>query len=120
MTESSWTVVPNPDAKPAEHVETRMGYKCQDCEAIINPDEQDVDITLYECGQCGTRFNRDISYADNHQCPDCLKFSSKVAEMSCPECQAGELDEIEIAQDENGDWVEVDETELADDAEQFE
>ena len=70
----------------------RKMKKCLECEAVVL--EGDEGPALYECGDCGIKFNRDGSYNDNHQCPDCRKFSMKLADESCPECGQGELEDV--------------------------
>ena len=72
--------------------ETIPRLKCQNCEEVVEEDAG----PLYECGDCGTTFNRENSYANNHQCPDCHKFAAKIAEKSCPQCCEGELEEVEV------------------------
>lgn len=68
-------------------------YICQSCEEIIPEDRADEAGPLYECGDCGTQFTRANSANDNHQCPDCNKFASKLADRACPDCEEGALDE---------------------------
>lgn len=74
-------------------IEEFNGFVCYSCEEHIAG--EDVSSPLYECGNCGTQFTRDTSANDNHQCPDCNKFGSKVADQGCPECNEGELTEFE-------------------------
>lgn len=66
-------------------------YRCPECDETFVKDECDT-IVLYECNDCGTIFSRDNS-ADgaSHRCPDCNKFSSKLTDEGCPECEEGEL-----------------------------
>lgn len=71
--------------------ETYDAYLCDDCGAVVSEDDGSECGPLYECPECGTRFNRDNSANDNHQCPECNKFSSRVADHCCPECEEGEL-----------------------------
>jgi len=69
-------------------------YKCEACEALVSQDNPDIE-SLYECPNCGELFTRSNSYTgDGHQCPSCHKFSSKVTDLGCPECQAGQLEMI--------------------------
>jgi hypothetical protein len=77
----------------------RTRYQCEACEAVC--DEPDP-IALYECGNCGTIFNRDDS-ADgcSHKCPDCNKFASKLGDVSCPDCGKGPVE------DDTGPYCEV-------------
>ena len=73
------------------------GWGCESCEFTIQDPADNDDISpLYECGNCGTTFNRANSANDNHQCPNCNKFGAKVAEYCCPDCESVELEEIDI------------------------
>jgi DNA-directed RNA polymerase subunit RPC12/RpoP len=65
------------------------GEVAPSCEKEFDDDGEAV--ALYECGECDTRFTRDTSANDNHQCPYCNKFGSKVTDCGCPECNEGEL-----------------------------
>lgn len=86
-------------------------YKCRNCDEITLVDEADT-ITLYECGECGTVFSQENSYTGyNHQCPDCHKFSSKLTDEGCPECQEGELEETDGSQCDECDEIFEDEKE---------
>lgn len=68
-------------------------WECDSCGALV---EEPGDEPLYECGDCGQRFNRENSYTGwNHQCPTCHKFASKLDDVSCPECGEGEMSEFE-------------------------
>lgn len=69
------------------------GFKCESCEEHV--DAADVESPLYECGNCATVFTRETSANSNHQCPECNKFGSKIAENGCPECNEGELVEFD-------------------------
>jgi DNA-directed RNA polymerase subunit RPC12/RpoP len=77
--------------QPAEENPAR--FKCDSCEAEFEDDGEAV--ALYECNDCGTRFTRETSANDNHSCPDCNKFGSKVTDCGCPECNEGELVNME-------------------------
>ena len=77
--------------QPAEEDAPR--FKCDSCEAEFDDDGEAV--TLYECNDCGTRFTRETSANDNHSCPNCYKFGSKVTDCGCPECNEGELVNME-------------------------
>ena len=66
-------------------------YQCQECETIS---KEQGESPLYECNNCGRKFTRDNSANDNHQCPDCNKFASKLADSACPECEQGEQEEL--------------------------
>ncbi len=68
-------------------------FQCDSCGATFQ-DEMEA-VSLYECAECGTRFTRDTSANNNHQCPDCNKFAGKVSDYGCPECNEGELSELQ-------------------------
>jgi len=72
-------------------IETIQAYKCVECLEI----SEKAGERLYECRDCGTLFTRANS-ADgmSHRCPDCNRFSSKVADQSCLDCQEGEVEKI--------------------------
>ena len=95
-------------------MEKKTGYKCQDCDTIIDPDDgSDLEVPLYECNSCGTVFNRDNSAdGESHRCPDCNKFGAKLADKSCPACQEGQIEEITIQREtEEDEWEESQEDE---------
>jgi len=88
--------------------ETITAYKCQSCEELVREEAVDPGNPLYECNNCGTVFSRNNSLnGESHQCPDCNKFASKIAEAACPECEEGDLDQIEAVEDEEGNLVEA-------------
>jgi len=92
----------------SETKDTQAGYKCEACETIWSEDGAPEFEVFYECGNCGTIFSRGDSYdGDSHRCPDCMKFSSKLYDKGCPECEEGEVVEITMTQDADGKWVEV-------------
>lgn len=80
----------NEKAQGKRFLELIPAFLCDECEAI----SEEAGGTLYECAEDG-KFNRETSFNDNHQCPECRKFSAKVAEQSCIECNAGEVREID-------------------------
>ena len=81
-----------------------MPVKCLSCDAIS---EEGSGEPLYECGSCGTIFNRNQSTYGNHQCPDCNKFASKLASDSCSECEEGEIEDIRAEYcEECSEWFE--------------
>lgn len=73
-------------------LESDTFYKCTECGEIA----EDYAEKLYECNDCGTIFTRDNS-ADggSHQCPDCNRFASKIADMACTSCEEGEVTEVQ-------------------------
>jgi hypothetical protein len=62
-------------------------FQCDGCAETFQEDFEAV--SLYECAEYGTRFTRDTSAHNNHQCPDCNKFAGKVSDFGCPECNEG-------------------------------
>ena len=75
-------------------------FKCLECGELAD----EAGDTLYECGGCCTRFTRGNS-ADGYgnRCPDCRKFSAKLADQSCVACEEGEVEEVEeVEEDEDG------------------
>lgn len=72
------------------------GFRCVDDEDHVYTSEDDLGPALYECGECGTIFNRDNSANNNHQCPQCNKFGSKLDAHSCPECEGAEVEEVDV------------------------
>jgi hypothetical protein len=83
---------PSGDAE-AETGEDPDRFQCDGCGETFQDDFEA--LSLYECAECGTRFTRDTSANNNHQCPDCNKFAGKVSDCGCPECNEGELFELE-------------------------
>lgn len=76
------------EAKPAE------AKRCAECGTLCDDDTDGG--PLYECGECGHRFNREA--AGGNRCPECSRFGSRIADESCPECEAGELESSEAHQ----------------------
>jgi DNA-directed RNA polymerase subunit RPC12/RpoP len=68
-------------------------YWCDECDRYHTQEQAEEGGPLYECGNCGTTFTRTNSANDNHQCPDCNKFGSKLADVSCPDGNETEMDE---------------------------
>lgn len=92
----------------ADGLEILNGHKCESCDEILEEGSA-IEVPLYECGSCGTIFNRDNSAdGDSHRCPDCNKFGSKVSDTSCSECQEGEVIEIEYVEND-GELEEIEE-----------
>lgn len=82
---------PAPSDVP-DWIEVVEGFRCTDCEALS---EEGSGEPLYECGDCGTRFTREESQTgDSHKCPDCGKWSAKVADDVCEECGEGETEKV--------------------------
>lgn len=77
-------------------VEKIDGYKCDSCDMLYDDDSANFE-PLYECQNCGTRFIRSNSMTgDNHQCPDCAKFASKLSDNGCEDCGEGDCEETEL------------------------
>jgi len=74
---------------------TKSGRKCPSCDRVFDSNEYDELVKLYECGNCGVVFTRENSYrGDNHQCPECMKFSTVLTpDSGCPDCGDTEVDE---------------------------
>lgn len=87
-----------------------VAYWCDECERHHTQEEVTDSGPLYECGNCGTVFTRANSANDNHQCPDCNKFGSKLADFSCPEGNEDELDEQVAYEIEGTLYVQVQES----------
>lgn len=65
---------------------------CPECNALIPLDEVS-DERVYECGECGTSGTGE----DARRCDQCNKFTAKVSDTSCPECDAA-MDDAEKTQ----------------------
>jgi DNA invertase Pin-like site-specific DNA recombinase len=100
---------PAAPAKPSHELETVTAFQCAECAAILLPDDTRDAGPLYECNDCAERFTRDNS-ADGYsnRCPFCNKFSAKAADHACPECEAGELEELQ-AVEVDGELIPLDE-----------
>lgn len=86
---------------PPDPSETIKAYLCQDCGHLS---EEANPAALYECGNCGTVFNRDNSAdQDSNKCPDCNKFSSKLAEECCDSCEQGIVEEVQAVRNADGE-----------------
>jgi rubrerythrin len=73
----------NPDA---------VAWRCASCGVELTEDEADQGQgPLYACGQCGSTFSAD---AESNRCPDCNRYGRKLAELSCPACEDGELEPV--------------------------
>jgi hypothetical protein len=71
------------------------GFKCNSCDTLW-ADEPEY-VTLYECSDCGVVFSKENSLTgDGHQCPSCHKFSAKLSDVGCPDCQEGEVEEEDL------------------------
>jgi DNA-directed RNA polymerase subunit RPC12/RpoP len=98
------TVPEKQEKKPIpEGFEEATGWLCEDGCELMDEDGG----TLYECGECGTRFNQENSSdGSSHRCPDCHKFSSKTEEVACAECGTAATHEEECYRcDECGELV---------------
>jgi len=68
-------------------------YECDSCEETFE-DNTDV-VTIYECRPCDIKFTQETSMNGNRQCPDCGKLGALFTSRGCPECNEGELNEID-------------------------
>lgn len=66
--------------------------ECSECNALILPEDVS-DERVYECGECGTKGIGE----DGRRCDQCNKFTAKVSDTSCPECEAM-MDDAETVQ----------------------
>ena len=90
---ASRTNVADPDAyeDDARIIEVER-WLCAECGALS---EETLGEAVYECGTCGTEFPRSGSYdGDSARCPDCGKFSSKLRDDACVDCEVGEVEWI--------------------------
>lgn len=67
--------------------EAMSAYRCTECREI----QEESHGPVYECGGCGTTFSKEDE--GTHQCPDCRRFASKLADDSL-ECCNAEAEEI--------------------------
>jgi peptide subunit release factor 1 (eRF1) len=68
------------------------GYKCEGCDELVSVEDAEEAGPLYECGSCGTTFNKENSQdGDSNRCPDCGLFSGKIADHCCPDCEDSAL-----------------------------
>lgn len=88
---------------------------CDNCGELSAMEEAKESGPLYECGKCGEVFTRNSSANGNHQCPSCNTMAAKADDVSCPKCEAGEIEETDAIEMDDGRLVTVDdmETELA-------
>ena len=79
--------------------------RCDSCDEI-SPAGDDLLQTLYECGECGTRYTQDASAdGDSNRCPDCNRFGARVGD-ACPACCEGEVEQCE-AREVDGDLFDL-------------
>lgn len=79
--------------------------KCPGCDHIWT-NEDDINEPLYECEEHGL-FSRRQTEQGNHQCPECSKFGSKVADVSCPEECTEELESLPAYEIEGNLYVSI-------------
>jgi len=80
---AAW-IAKNPDA---------IAWRCAACEAeFTDADGDGGQGSLLECGECGTRFTYQAE--GSTRCPDCNRFAAKVADLACPGCEEGGLEEV--------------------------
>lgn len=73
-------------------LEPIVAYKCDSCDELSETCEAE---SIYECGTCGSSFLRsNSSDGDSSRCPSCNKFSSKLADSACSQCQEGGVEEV--------------------------
>lgn len=76
-----------------EKAKAQPRFRCNSCEEEFEDDNESQ--PLYECGECGNQFTPEQSEDGSHRCSDCNKFCSKISDLGCPDCGAGQLEEIE-------------------------
>lgn len=72
-----------------------MAFVCEECQgSFAEPGE-----ALFECSRCGQ------TLVDERRCPDCNIFMAKVADESCPDCEApleGDLEQVRVFETGDG------------------
>lgn len=70
---------------------------CTSCEMAV---EVDYDNPVYDCPNGCGEFTRNYSYdGASHCCPQCVKFSSKVADGTCPDCEGYDFEDVNECSD---------------------
>jgi rubredoxin len=81
-------------AEPEKRVkEEAFHFRCTQCGETYEDDS--VAVRRYMCGSCGTEFTADETVSQNNQCPDCNRFAQLASDHGCPECEHGEIEEVE-------------------------
>lgn len=78
-----------PKPKPARVLKNAPVFEVLICSECNEPfEEGNIGEQVYECSNCGTKGVGD----DARRCSDCNKFTAKISDVSCPECE----NEIEV------------------------
>lgn len=78
-----------PKPKPARVLKNAPVFEVLICPGCKEPfEEYNIGEQVYECSICGTKGVGD----DARRCSDCNKFTGKLSDASCPECE----NEIEV------------------------
>lgn len=75
-------------------------FLCSQCgELTLEKNDEPV----YECGQCGTTGTGE----DGRRCDQCHKFTAKISETSCPQCEAAmdDAEDVHVRQATDGTLV---------------
>jgi transcriptional regulator with XRE-family HTH domain len=59
-------------------------YVCLDCEHRFDPDDEEAG-PVYCCDECGVDFT---PLEGGNRCPECNRFSPRIADARCPECES--------------------------------
>lgn len=79
----------------ASEIGTHAAWLCLECGLIA----EDSGGPLYECDECGERFNEDTSQDGfSNLCPDCGAGAEQVADDSCIECCQFEAERVLVAE----------------------
>jgi len=74
-----------------------MSKRCLGCLEVFTEDE--IAVPSYECSYCGLVFSSEDSPNGKNQCPDCLKFASKLSAETCPTCGNTSFEDVEECTD---------------------
>ena len=79
------------DTPAPPRAEWYEAYHCSECDELTI----ETGYALYQCSDDGTCFTRTGS-ADGytHRCPECNKFSAKISDHACANCEEAEADEV--------------------------
>lgn len=90
--EGAGAVVQAPPSGPLR-LDSALVWQCDECNEWSH---EPADLKLYECKECGNKFNENDAEGDNaNKCPDCVKRGRKIADQSCEKCDQGPVQEIE-------------------------
>jgi hypothetical protein len=85
---------------------SESGFVCTNCNRVFGPGEDAEMEPCYECENCNEIFLRSDSYDGcSHRCPSCGKFSSKLHDLSCPDCVDTEVEPAQVVENDEDEWV---------------